>query len=465
MPQYSYTVINKENKQLTGTINAPDETAARKELNAMEFSILTITDITNVVSQAAEETPTNIVKFEFMAVDKNGKNVIGTIQGEDIYPVYKRLTYEYAFDVKQLYPTNLPARERESVMQRGVDELKDRLHEEQMEAELLQKKQEMDETAFLQRQEKLKAQVEFVLQKVNSILDTYKDELDPVRKTKIKYFVEKILRIRNSTNLEYIKETCEEMLTYLQKEEIFLHQEQRLNEKTKLTIEAKSMMMQLNRISKSPGKDIFESLRKWRKERITENSDPTFIDRTIDMLIVPLIGLVPEDDEIIMAKEKISNLNGQLMQYVTIYFQSPTAEFKKEIMTTLLSIWNQRKTAKKELAEIIHRKHQAVISNVEFTVSETLEKEIFGVAGWILCFYIIYYFATIYLNSKQIDFIPPTKLSLIFQTSIIKYFFTTLFFFVCILGIKIEFFKRKPLFTPLLFLCFLFFSSLIIINF
>ncbi len=465
MPQYSYTVLNKENKQLTGNINAPDEVAARKELNAMEFSIITLTDITNQTLQAVEEIPENITKFEFIATDKNGKNVIGTIQGEDIFSVYKRLLYEYRFDVKQLFPNNLSGKERETAMLKGVDELKDRIEEEKMAAELDQKKQEMDLIAFQQKQEKMKMQVDFVLQKVNNMLDTYKDDLDPTRKTKIRYYVEKLLRIKSSTNLDYIIQTCQDMLTYLQKEEIFLHQEQRLKEKTKLSIEAKSMMMELNRINKPAGKNIFQALRDWRQARITNNPDPNILDRIIDILITPLIGSIPEDDEILSVKAKIKNLNVQLKEYLTIYFQAPDPEFKKEIKSTLLSLWGQRKQAKKELSDLIRKKQNEKLANIEFTTAETLEREIFGVAGWVLAFYIIYYFGTIYLNSKQIDFIPDTKLSLIFQTSIIKYFFTCLFLFVCILGIKIEFFRRKALITPVLTLVFLFCSTLIILNY
>ncbi len=464
MPQYSYTVINKENQQLNGTINAPDEASARKELNAMEFAILSITDISNYAAPAAETLPENVLKFEFSATDKNNKKVVGTIQGEDLFSVYKRLLFEYKFDVQQLFAANLSDKEKDEAIIKGVDELKDRLAEEKMAEEEAQKKHEQDEIEFEKKQVKMKGQIDFILQKVSEMLDTYKDELDPPRRVKIKYFVEKLLRIKNSTNLEYIKQTCEEMLTYLQKEEIFLHQEQRLKEKTKLSIEAKSMMMQLERIDKS-GKDMFSSMREWRKKHITDNPDPGFTDKVIDFFIGFLIGSVPEDDEMLAAREKIRNTNTQLREYVTIYFQTPEPDFKKEIWGTLVSLWNQRKQDKKILAALIHKKQLEKLGNVEYTATEILEKEIFGVTGWVLTFYMIYYFATIYLNSKQISFIPETRLNLLFKTSIVKYFFTTLFFFFCFLGIKIEFLRRKPLTTPLLLIVFVVCSSLIILNF
>lgn len=464
MPQYFYTVINKENKELNGTINAPDETSARRELNALGFSILTLA-IGVASTGATEEAAESVKKFEFSAIDKNGKKIVGTIQGEAIFPVYKRLITEYQFEVQALYPSDLNDAEKEKSVLKGTDALKDQLLEEQMVLQQSQKKQQMDEQEFLDKQIKLKAQVDFVLQKVNSILETYRDELDPATKSKIKYYVEKILRIKNSTNLDYIRQSCEEMLTYLQKEEIFLNQDQRLKEKTQLAIDAKSMMMQLNRINHPGGKDIFDEMRHWRTEHITDNNTPSGTEKFIDFLISFLIGTTPEDAEITEARQKIKNTNAQIKEFVTLYFQAPDPDFKKETKNTIFRLWNQRKFQKHDLTALIHRKSEERMVGIEFTTMEVLQHEIFSLAGWVLTFYIIYYFATIYINTKQIDLFPQTRLSQIFQTSIIKYFFTTLFLFVCFLGVKIEFFRRKSAFNPILIVLFLISSSLIILNF
>ena len=130
MPQYLYTVINKENKELNGSINAPDELAARHELNALGFSILAL----HIETTAAipEQTIENIKKFDFSAIDKNGKKIVGTIQGENIFTVYKRLLIEYQFDVQSLYSSDLSTDEKDKAILKGVDELKDQLVEEQL---------------------------------------------------------------------------------------------------------------------------------------------------------------------------------------------------------------------------------------------------------------------------------------------------------------------------------------------
>ncbi len=464
MPQYFYTVINKENKELNGTINAPDEATARQELNALSFSILSLK--IGVSSESShDEKESSITKFEFSAIDKNTKKIVGTIQGEDVYQVYKRLTGEYQFEVQSLYPADASEEEKKKAILKGVDFLKDQEKEEQMLQARSQQNKQLDEQQFLEQQARLKTQVNFVLQKVSSILDTYREELDPATKAKIKYYVEKILRIKNSTNLDYIHQSCQEMLTYLQKEEIFLNQDQRKREKTQLSIDAKSMMIGLNRLNHPQGLDILGGLRKWRIAHIGDNTSPSTGEKFINLLISPLIGTTPETAQITEARLKIQNTDAQIKEFITLYFQAPDPEFKKETKNNIIHLWNQHKLQKQDLNKLLREQKAALLTGVEFTPIEILQREIFSLAGWVLTFYIIYYFATIYINTKQIDILAETRLSQIFQTSIIKYFFTTLFLFVSFLSLKIEFFHRKSAINPLLILGFLISSTLIILNF
>jgi hypothetical protein len=465
MPKYTYTVINRQNQQLNGTINAPDETTARHELNSLGFSIL----ILNVIPEDQENVVTtdqeNVLKFEFIAFDKTGKKVVGSIQGLEVYQVYKRLLLEYQFDVQALYLADLTDQEKEKSIQKGIDELKDRLLEEKMEEELKHQQEEIDQKTFEEQQAKLKMQVEFVLKKVNEIIDTYRDELSPPIKTKLKYYVEKILRIKNSTNLNYIQTTTEEMLTYLQKEELFLNQEQKSKERTKLSIEAKSMMMKLHKVNSKAQADVFDLLRDWREEHIINKKHPNFIENLINVFITPLIGPQAEDPRIIEAKIKYQQINKQIRDFVVIYFQAPNKEYKRETLDTIKSFWNQRSILKRELREIIKQVQSEKLANNEISSGEIVLREIYNLFCWILCFYLFYYFVTIYLNSKQIDLIPFSNLNLIFQTSFIKYFFIFLFLAVCFIGIKLEFLKRKTyLNLPILGL-FIFTNLLFILNF
>jgi hypothetical protein len=467
MPKYKYTVINKENKQLSGTINAPDEVAARKELNGLGFSIVAMATVNEDLEQTAVQPQEleGIKKFEFQAIDKNGKKVMGTIQGEDIYPVFKRLLSEYQFDVKALYDESLMDEDKETAIQKGVDELKDRLTEEQFIQQSSLEKAQQDQVDFENKQRNLKEQVDFVLKKVSEFIDTYKDDFRPEMKAKIKYHVDKILRIKNSTNLEYIKQACADLLNFMQQEELFIHTEQKMTEKNQLTMEAKMMMMQLNRVNNPNSVDIFESLKTWRINNIINNPTPGFSAKLINLLITPLIGQTAPPPEILEMQAKIKQTTEQLKQYITIFFKSTDQGFKAETKKSIRNVWEKRKSQVRELHEIRKRLRQEHLKAVEFTGLEIFLKEIYKLAGWVLTFYIIYYFGTIYLNSKQINLFQDSKIGLIFQTSIIKFFFTSLFLFVCFLGIKLEFFKRKKFSTPAITLIFILCSLLIILNF
>ena len=68
MAKFRYTVINPQNQQLTGTINAPDIKLARSELNNLGFSVLKIDEINEEEKEA--ELAANLITFDFEAFDK-----------------------------------------------------------------------------------------------------------------------------------------------------------------------------------------------------------------------------------------------------------------------------------------------------------------------------------------------------------------------------------------------------------
>ena len=85
--------------------------------------------------------------------------------------------------------------------------------------------------------------------------------------------------------------------------------------------------------------------------------------------------------------------------------------------------------------------------------------------GWLLTFYLVYYFTSIYLNTKEIGIegIPAT-LSL-YRSAFLKYFLTTLFLLHAALSIKINFFRRNDVATLVITPMFLLGSVLIVLNF
>lgn len=466
MPKYQYNVINRENKSLSGTISAQDEKSARAELNQLGFSVIGINEIPE--TQGMEQEGPQLPTFEFSGIDKNQKRVTGTIQAEDRFSAYKRLISEYAFEVEYLVDQALPEGQKTEEKIKGVFELQNRIDEESL---ALQKKsagagENVDLKEFEKKQEVLKLQVEFVLKKVKEMLDLYEQEMKPEIKEQIRKYVDKILRIKSSTNLDYIRKSCEELLSFLQKEEIFLHEEARMKERTQLVLEAKSMMMQLHSSKSKSSMGINESLRRWREDHIISNDQPTFFEKLQDFLIGIFIGFVPENNEVVEIQHNIAIVQQQIRQYWVIYFQAATPEYKNEARTSLKKLRQERKKLRRQMKEAKKRLREEFKKQTELTGIESLSRELLNFTGWLLAFYLLYYFVSIYAGTKQVGALNTIPLSYsLYKTSFLKYFLTTLFLFHSALSVKINLFRRNEAATLVITPVFLLSTILILLNF
>ncbi len=465
MPDYRYQVINPDNKELSGTINSPDEKSARAELNQLGFSVISMEDASKEEQKQRETEKTSQNVFEFAALDKNKKRAVGTIQAENLYSAYKRLVKEYIFEVEYLVDTSLPEEQKNGEKQKGVFALQNRLDTE----ENLEKKKkmgsELDIQTFERKQFALQEQVSFVLKKVKEIFDLYETEIKPEIKEKIHNYVDKILRIKNSTNLDYIRNTCEELLTFLQKEELFLHEDLRRKEHTKMSLEAKSIMMQL-RSSKSKSLfDFRELLMKWRQEHILNNEQPSHYERILNFLVGAFVGFTEESPEIQEIRRNISTIHQQLKQYVILYFQAPSPEFKSEAKAGLKRLLVERKKLIREIKTIRRQNQQKAQASATERKWENVGKELYSFSGWLLAFYIVYYFASLYLSNKKIGPGPLPANFDIMRSAFLKYFFAMLFLFHATLAIKINFFRRNEIATFILTPVFLLGSILVLLNF
>jgi len=462
MPKYKYLVINQENKQLQGTIGAPDVNTARQELNELGFSIVSIDEIQDeAVPQQTGEIPT----FEFAAIDKNQKRVVGTIQALDRYAAFQRLVFEYAFEVEYVVDNGLTEDQKQKERQKGIYDLQDKLNEEQAGQQQKETNDEKDMKEFELKQDVLKSQINFVLSKVKEFLDQYDKEMKPETKEKLRRFVDKILRIRSSTNLDYVRKSAEELLTFLQSEEIFMNEQSRMKERMKMVVEAHSMMMQLKRSKSKTSNSIGDQMRQWRQDHIVNNTSPTGFDQFINLLISPFIGAQPESDEILDIKRDIIAVNQQIIQYTQLYFHAPNPEFKSETKDGLLRLINERKKLKIKLRETKRALYQKILSSGEKTSFEKFLEELVSFSGWLLCFYLIYYFASIYLTTKELG-LPQLPIFLdVYHSNFLKYFVTTIFLLHSALSIKQSFFRRNEIAGFIIAPLFIFSTLIVLFNF
>lgn len=442
MPKYKYIVINEENQQLSGTIDSPDQESAKKELNELGFSVVSMQEIT-AEEQAvpSEETEEDLTVFEFGAVDKNGKNVVGTIQSADRMSAYKRMISEYGFVVQYIIDNSLPESQKMTERAKGISDLAQQIDEEEAAKKKKVSTEEKDMIEFERKQKALDAQIEFVLGKVNQMLDMYEKDIKPETKKEIKKLVDKILRIRRSTNLEYIRKSAEELLTYLQEKEIFLHEEAKRREKVRMMLEAKNMMRQIRQTRPSANVDIGKKLRHWKQDNITNNPNPSAVLKAIDAIITPFIGEEPENSEIEKLKTEHGIMMGQIKEYAQMYFQTPEAEHKKEIKDILKNLWAKQKELKKQIKILEEQEALKRAEAGEATVFQKMGSDILSFCGYLLFFYMIYYFISIYATTKAIGIGDMPFLFYIYKSAFLKYFLVTLFLIYGALSIKDTFFK------------------------
>ena len=152
MPQYKYLAITQDNQKMSGSFNASNEEDARKELNQLGLAILSIEEVAGIVQppktqEAPSATPPPppqpvkqatvipkreekidpgkiLIKFEFEALDKTGRKIIGTIPAQNKFSAFSRLTKEYQFDISYISKADAPQTEKDHDHQEGIEILK-----------------------------------------------------------------------------------------------------------------------------------------------------------------------------------------------------------------------------------------------------------------------------------------------------------------------------------------------------
>ena len=268
-----------------------------------------------------------------------------------------------------------------------------------------------------------------------------------------------------TTLLDYIRKTCEELLLFLQKEELFLHEELRVKEHAKMAVEMKSIMMGL---TGSNAKQIFDfrsRAKKWRQEHILGNDKPSLPEKMISFFLSFIAGKSEENHALVEIKEKIRAVNRQIKQYVFLYFRAPSQEFKTEIKTGFATLLKERKKLLAQLRKIQQEEKSMKKAAYESTISDTGLRNLHAFSGWLLAIYLLYYFASLYVNNKQfgIDAIP--RGFDVINSSFLKYFLAILFLFYSALAVKIVFFKKNNFANLILSPVFLAGSIMILLNF
>lgn len=470
MPTFKYTVANSEGKKLSGTVEAADEQIAREELNNLGFSILTLQE-----SSTEEKEDPSKTKFAFEATDKTGKLVNGTIPAKTEKDALNKLKTEYSLTVSAIWPQNATAEQIEEAKKAGAINLQEETKKAEEETQKDEKKTEEgeeDEEETLskdpqhrKRELKTRAKIDTILNDVNQLLQTFDKEFDAAQKSEIKKRIDKLLRIKNSKNLDYILTTAKELLDFIKEQTEKVDKPGDEDRNIKLKMETGKIISTLKEEEKkSFSENIIEKIDDWEKKHGPKKIISPALNKIKNILAVP--------PEIKAQKQKIKSLNKEVKVLIRLYFKEPTPQYKRKVKENLKKTWANRKQAIKDLKTLkkqLRQSEEGISETKEKTEEESLLSsfvvELNSLTGWLLAFYLIYYFSALYLNTKDFGLPYVPEGFEVYTSTIFKYILVILFLLHACTAIKVNFFKRNLVASIILVPVFMIASIIAVLNF
>lgn len=459
MSIFKYQVTNSTGKNLNGTVEAPNEEIARTELNNMGFSIISL-EHTNEIPKGNKD----MKKFVFESIDKNSKLISGTIPAKDKEDAYTKLKEGYDFNVTAIWEEDASENEIEEARKEGLEKHNIQLveNEKAQTREQQNKQKEQQTVRFIQNK------IEEVLKKVNELLKRYSADFDPATQKEIDKKIDKILRIKNSTNLDYILKTAEDLLLTIKKQSDQLKEKGEQQKSFDLEMETKKILGNLNETeaSKTFEEDVIEKLNKW--EGKIENRKPSKANEILENAIIKVRQKFTTPTHIKIIKQQIKHYNKLLIEYLKLYFKEPTKEYKDKVKTQLIKTWESRKKAVHSL-KYANKFTKIIGSNSEkidtWNTKLPIIEELNSLSGWLLTFYIIYYFIGIKITTINFGMQEIPQGFNIMATHIFKYLLIILFLVHASTALKVNFFKNNQIASIILPLIMVTLSIITILNF
>lgn len=433
MPPFHYVALNQEHKELSGVIEAPDEASARKKLNEIGLSVVSLKQFD--AAHIAPQNEKNII-FEFEAFDANGKKIVGTIASDDALKAYERLFEGYNLNVIALFSGALPPAEKEQARSLGVSSLRKQYEKHSGSKKAKISEQENVSNANDSQRAELLGKVDFTVERIEIFLKEFGSELKPEERETIQSYVNQLIRIKDSTNLEHIKTTCQRMLDHIQKQELFIHEELRLKESAKLKVETQNLLDQLKHTGLNKDIDIIKMARNLKQK-------PAF--RFFADVILKLFSA--QNPEIQKIKDQLRVLNSHVWSYIKMLVLSKSKLLRSEAWTSIKTLFEEKKRLKAKIRTIKmeeSKQHEQVKTGDSW-------KNAAIVLGWTLAFYLLSYMASYPLTVKKFDITVPKNFFFYFAP-FTKFFTLFLFVAYCVVEIRNLWLADRPLWRYLTYL-------------
>lgn len=215
--KFKYTALGASNQKLVGVLDAESLDAAREQLHKMGMSVVAINEVSEeeaakveTKESVAEKKQEGITTFYFVSKDLQGKEVNGTIDSKDPNMAFRRLLTEYQFDVVDLYPEGAPDPAAASLKPQ-FEEWKKEMEEEGY--DLSHKKTagtkgELEEGEGEVVNEEIIAEMDQFIINTKKILSDHKDRYSDPLIREIEKTLGELERVRASNNLKHITKIC-----------------------------------------------------------------------------------------------------------------------------------------------------------------------------------------------------------------------------------------------------------------
>ena len=145
MAKFHFVALNQQGKKVIGNLESDSLEAAREALKNNGFVIQHLDPVTEETSAA--ESDSEVLAMVFVGTNPRGKKTKGTIRTKSPYDAYKKLTENYELTIENLYPEGADAAGIEAAKQELV-ELQQRHESDQRSAAKKEQKKNQNSDEF-----------------------------------------------------------------------------------------------------------------------------------------------------------------------------------------------------------------------------------------------------------------------------------------------------------------------------
>lgn len=428
MPRFKYTAINAENQKLSGSIDAVDEVEARAKLNGFGMSIIDMHELSETEMQALAAQQ----KLQFHAQDSSGKNIVGTIAADSEIEAYTKLKDEYGLTIVQIGGNT----DMQTLENLYGQRKKPKKGEETMEsAETTNEDSEERKT--------VDSQISRIIELGTHIVQENLEQITPEAKKSIEDTLDHLQRIRRSANLHHVRSTCMELLEFLKTDSLFVNPETKVEIKTKIQIDSGNLMEELSKTGLKQEFNLKDSIKKWYEKKRGAGKT-SWLNRLIGKAVKEQTPQTQEEITIATYKDRLKDIRKELRDYVKIWITAKNAQFRKNAGENIKKLWEERRLAKRKIAELAMKK-QTQIENKNILAT------LWTITGWLLTSYLLFYFTAIQIITKNFGLLTIPNILYVYNSIFIKYFLLAIFMLHIMSGIKMIFFRKNILASVIIY--------------